>query len=524
MHYQKCFYRVLFGVLFTSIHVNESAKILYLSTVATRSHALWNSMLARALAERGHQVTLITTSEVKESVPNVTVFVLDRAYDQASEIDLLSDDFERLSPFANLELGNLWNTITCRRMATGPTFKKFLNKFPEDRKTFDLIIHDSAYCEIFLGLVHRFGYPPHVTITAYGSPQYYSEAAGNFDNPSIVPQYLLSYTQHMTYMQRVYSTLIYFYSSYYYRNIVLGAQNELAKEIFGMSVPDVWDIAINTSITFVNHHFSIDEPKATVPSVISVAGMHIRSSRQLPPDLKEFLDGANDGAVFFSFGSTLKSSWMPESKRKMLLEAFAEMPHRVVFKWDEDLPDLKPNMMTRSWLPQSDILGHPNVRVFISHCGLLGTQEAIYHGVPLLGIPIFVDQHKNAEKMESRGIAIYMHWNNLTKPSLIKAVQDIINNPSYKEKITAISKQFRDQPEAPLQRALYWIEYVLRHEGAAHLKSPAVNMSHFQILLLDIIVPVALIIFTIIYIIYCLIKIIFKMLVNSQHKQKHKVN
>lgn len=212
----------------------------------------------------------------------MTVFVLDRAYDQAADFDYLSDNVTNSSPFLILEYGNLKNTVTCRRMATGPTFKKFLNKFPEDRKTFDLIIHDSAFCEIFLGLVHRFGYPPHVTVTAYDSPQYYSEAAGNFDNPSIVPQYLLSYTQHMTYMQRVYSTLIYFYSSYYYRNVVLPAQNELAKEIFGKSVPDVWDIAINTSITLVNHHFSTDEPKATVPSLIPVGGMHIHSSKQLP--------------------------------------------------------------------------------------------------------------------------------------------------------------------------------------------------------------------------------------------------
>lgn len=220
--------------------------------------------------------------EFKEPVKNISVFVLERGYEQASEFDFLSDYSEKMSPFHELELGNVWNAVTCWRMATGPTFKMFLNKFQENRKSFDLIIHDSAYCELFLGLVHRFGYPPHVTITAYGSPQYYSEAAGNFDNPSIVPQYLLSYSHHMTYMERVYSTLVYFYSSYYYKNVVLNVQNQYVKEMFGESVPDVWDIAKNTSITFINHHFSINEPKATVPALIPIGGMHISASKQLP--------------------------------------------------------------------------------------------------------------------------------------------------------------------------------------------------------------------------------------------------
>ena len=40
---------------------------------------------------------------------------------------------------------------------------------------------------------------------------------------------------------------------------------------------------------------------------------------------------------------------------------------------------------------------HPNVKVFISHCGMLGTQEALYAGTPMLGLPIFGDQPKNAQ-------------------------------------------------------------------------------------------------------------------------------
>ncbi|KAG5670631.1 hypothetical protein PVAND_000879 [Polypedilum vanderplanki] len=53
------------------------------------------------------------------------------------------------------------------------------------------------------------------------------------------------------------------------------------------------------------------------------------------------------------------------------------------------------NVMISSWLPQRDILAHPNVKAYICHGGLLGTTEAVYEGVPVLGIPIFGDQKTN---------------------------------------------------------------------------------------------------------------------------------
>lgn len=51
--------------------------------------------------------------------------------------------------------------------------------------------------------------------------------------------------------------------------------------------------------------------------------------------------------------------------------------------------------MIRKWFPQSDILAHPNTKLFISHCGLGGVNEAKFHGVPILGMPVFGDQPRN---------------------------------------------------------------------------------------------------------------------------------
>ena len=44
-----------------------------------------------------------------------------------------------------------------------------------------------------------------------------------------------------------------------------------------------------------------------------------------------------------------------------------------------------PNVMLFDWIPQNDLLGHRNVKLFITHCGRNGQFEALYHGKPAVG-------------------------------------------------------------------------------------------------------------------------------------------
>lgn len=46
---------------------------------------------------------------------------------------------------------------------------------------------------------------------------------------------------------------------------------------------------------------------------------------------------------------------------------------------------------------------------------------------------------------------------------------------------------YRDQPMKPLDRAVYWVEYVIRNGGAKHLKSDSVGLNDVQYFLFDIV-------------------------------------
>ena len=53
---------------------------------------------------------------------------------------------------------------------------------------------------------------------------------------------------------------------------------------------------------------------------------------------------------------------------------------------------------------------HPNTKLFITHGGMFGVQESIYHGVPLIVLPIFEDQFDNARRIEDKGLGAVL-WN-----------------------------------------------------------------------------------------------------------------
>ena len=208
------------------------------------------------------------------------------------------------------------------------------------------------------------------------------------------------------------------------------------------------------------------------------------------------VNSADSGFIVVSFGSILRGANLPESVRRLFLAVFSRLDQRVIWKWEEPqmfadadaaITAIPSNVKLVPWLPQQDLLGHSKCRLFITHCGLLSHQEAVYHSVPFIGLPVFADQPLNAQKANDDGYAIRLDWDLLTEENLYDAIQQLITNRTYGDKVRHFSRLMRDQKETPLQRAIYWIEYVIRHEGAYHLRnSPSLNMNLYQRALVDV--------------------------------------
>lgn len=74
---------------------------------------------------------------------------------------------------------------------------------------------------------------------------------------------------------------------------------------------------------------------------------------------------------------------------------------------------------------------HKNVKAIWTHGGLLSTHEAIWHGVPIIGMPFFMDQRYNIALLLQKDVAVRLDVNTLSTESVLDAFEKILYNERY---------------------------------------------------------------------------------------------
>lgn len=73
-------------------------------------------------------------------------------------------------------------------------------------------------------------------------------------------------------------------------------------------------------------------------------------------DILEYIEDSPEGIIFFTFGSVIKMSMLPEHIQNAYIEALARVPQRILWKYEGEMPNKPANVMTRKWFPQREIL------------------------------------------------------------------------------------------------------------------------------------------------------------------------
>ncbi|XP_031197876.1 UDP-glucuronosyltransferase 2B17 isoform X3 [Mastomys coucha] len=237
----------------------------------------------------------------------------------------------------------------------------------------------------------------------------------------------------------------------------------------------------------IRSYWDLEFAHPTLPNVDYVGGLHCKPPKPLPKEMEDFIQSSGEhGVVVFSLGSMVRN--MTEEKANAIAWALAQIPQKVLWRFDGKTPaTLGPNTRVYKWLPQNDLLGHPKTKAFVTHGGANGIYEAIHHGIPMIGIPLFGEQHDNIAHMVAKGAAVTLNIRTMSRSDLLNALEEVIDNPFYKENVMWLSTIHHDQPMKPLDRAVFWIEFVMRHKGAKHLRPLAHNLTWYQYHSLDVI-------------------------------------
>ncbi|XP_063882996.1 LOW QUALITY PROTEIN: UDP-glucosyltransferase 2-like [Scylla paramamosain] len=383
---------------------SEHYRVLIASPVASRSQYHLCAAIAEGLGEAGHEVTFVSSFKLNHTFKYGVRHVYSGGDNSMMEEMDLFDVHENPNAMFSLFM-EVYKNIG-QKMWTNDEIKQLWH----ERNKFHVIVTISYGNEMVSPFLLDYQ-GVFITLCTPGIELRTISYQGNWLPFSSMPSFLTDFTQDMTFIERVINPLNFIFYRIIYRFTMLPVAESTVQEFFP-GMPPIETLYENCSLTLINSHFSIDGQIPLLPTQVEIGTINIKKPEPLPQDLEEFVGGAGEaGVILFSLGSIARSTHMPRKYKDVLLEAFRRLPQRVVWKYEGNDQQLPPNVMTKSWVPQQDILRHNKTRLFISHCGNLGVQEAQYYGVPILGMPLAFDQPRNAQRMANNGYGLALDWN-----------------------------------------------------------------------------------------------------------------
>ncbi|CAH0561451.1 unnamed protein product [Brassicogethes aeneus] len=507
----------IFLVLYLLVSSVSALNILVLFPHPGASHFYVFEPMFKTLAARGHSLTIVSYAPKKTAVENIRDVGLDenlRSFQEVIHFEMLAKS-RKVMWFESNNLGNFARK-SCEAAYDNDNLKKFL----KEENKFDVILMEFFNSNCLNGLIHKYKAPV-IGLSSCQMMPWHGRYFGTQDNPAYTPTTFMDYTDKLTFIERVENTIMKLYCIFTFDYIITPHGNELSKKHWGIDLEEKENILYNTSLMLLNTHPVLNLARSYPPNVIEIGGIHVPSeTKKLPKNIEKWIDGSSDGVIYFSLGSMIKGHTFPTDKRKEFLKAFGKLSQTVLWKWENETMEGKPdNVMIQKWMPQFDILCHPNVKAFISHGGLLGVTEAVHCGVPVIVMPQFGDQFTNAKALESVGGGVILHLSEATEESISKALKKVLSS-KFRQQAKELSERFRDRPMSPMDTAIYWVEYVARHKGAPHMRTAAVNMPFYQYYLLDVISFLILIVSLTLYIVVYVLKTMLKLFLSSSRKVK----
>ncbi|KAF7998051.1 hypothetical protein HCN44_009449 [Aphidius gifuensis] len=472
---------ILLVIFITHNNYTESLRILGIFPLAGKSHFYTGEKILKSLVKKGHSVDMLSHFPQKKSIVNYTDISIAGSIEEATN-NLEFKEAIKFQPTSMKYFVEEGGNKICDLLS----HKEIQLLLSKNKKTYDVIVIEIFLAPCYLAFGRHFDAPVVGVVTCKQLDWLY-QPFGNPVNTAYFKSLFSSTSEQMTFIERLKNTLI-------FNNVVLQTDYYMehqcyhVEKFFNIKLSSIKELYNDVGVVLFNSHYSINDVKEVVPAFVDIGGIHVNQNQTLSKDVREWLDESVNDCVYISFGSMVRIETLPLVTILEFYEMFRRIaPTRVLMKIAKPHllpPNLPSNVKTSTWLPQIAVLKHKNVKAFVTHGGLLGTQEAIAWGVPMIGIPIFSDQFSNIDTYVKKNLAVYLDVHKLTAETLTNAVNDILKNPIYQKSMREVSSLFMDRPMSAEDTAVYWVEYVARHGN--RLRSPATKLSWWQYYLIDV--------------------------------------
>ncbi|CAL7946372.1 unnamed protein product [Xylocopa violacea] len=434
--------------------------VLGICPSASYSHQQPFQALMKALAARGHNVTVISTIPSKKPIKNYEDVDLSFSY-RKKDCTVL----RHVGPFAILRENMRAANELCEEQLFSPAIEQLISR----NKSFDAVIMEQLWYQCYYALVKHYNSPVLIGFLSVGNLPYVMDSVGNPDDPMLNPDMAYPFTNRMSLNERIWNVVYTTWTRIYYRYWHLPrAQRVANKWTAGVSVQD---IDRNFSLVILGNNHVFGYPKPLLPNVIEVHSLQIAErSETLPEDIEEFLDKAEHGAIYFSLGSNLQTHQLPAGPLTALCNALGSLKQRVLWKHNGDTGIRAANIKFVNWAPQQAVLAHPKVMAYVMQGGLQSLQEAVHYSVPVVAIPFFGDQLFNARKILDAGIGLTLNIDTITEESIVRTLTDVVDNKTYYNNIKIMSEIVKDELVKPMDRAVWHVEHVIKFSRSKHLR------------------------------------------------------
>uniref|UniRef100_A0A6P4F0I0 UDP-glucuronosyltransferase 1-8 n=1 Tax=Drosophila rhopaloa TaxID=1041015 RepID=A0A6P4F0I0_DRORH len=444
---------------------SKAANILCLVSTAQHNNPGWSKPLVDALVANGHTLLVISTApnpEPKKQVDGLLYYHLPNDYDVMKK-HFIREDTQEYQEMMTLKQLLVWYEVllgSCRSILNSGTMNSLMPELTAQLAVdFDLIITDVTHgMECLMDAVPMWRSKPVLGLSAGKlTPDLISLVqAENTISPARTPHYISEMPKKMSFWNRLHNHIMY-YAEPLIRLVVINPV------LNGLVTTE--NAYPNLQLVLLNTHPVLDYVQNLPPGVIEVGGLHIKSEvNPLPTYIQEFTEKFIDGIVYINMPYI---EYMKGQGRQALIKMILNNPS-CGFIWNvEQLKQMPPeisNLLTLNVNQplQQDILAKPSVKGFLNHGDSFSLLEAVHNGVPLIVLPLKLEEFNNAQRVMERKLGVVVQTNGFNQKTLSNALKQILDDESFTNALYQAQLKFRTRPQSALKLALWHVEQLIR--------------------------------------------------------------